>query len=111
MYIDLTRPYCLCVLLFLTLCFIYLGLKQKKALITLIPLIAFLAILISHILQITIFTQYYKMVLSNISLSIIWDFIFILLSYISYLWADETETKSKNKKSINNCLHWFWKKV
>ena len=43
--------------------------------------------------------------------SITWDFSFILLSYISYLWVDEVEAKYKNKKSIDNSLSWFWNKV
>ena len=37
--------------------------------------------------------------------------IMILLSYISYLWVDDIEAKEKNKKSIDNSLDWFWKKI
>ena len=39
------------------------------------------------------------------------DAIMIFLSYISYLWVDDIETKEKNKKSIDNSLEWFWKKI
>jgi len=50
-------------------------------------------------------------VLSNISFTMIFDLIFILLSFISYLWIDDIEAKVKKKKSIDNSLDWFWNKV
>ena len=39
------------------------------------------------------------------------DFVFILISFFSYLWVDDIEAKAKNKKSIDNSLDWFWKNV
>ena len=35
----------------------------------------------------------------------------IFISYASYLWVDDVETKAKKKKSIDNSLEWFWKNV
>ena len=40
--------------------------------------------------------------------SIIFDLVFIFLSFISYLWIDDVEAKVKKKKVIDNSLDWFW---
>ena len=39
------------------------------------------------------------------------DFVFILITFFSYLWVDDIEAKVKGTKSIDNSLDWFWKKV
>ena len=111
MYVDISNPFWLLVILFVNICLIYVGWKEKKAIVTLIPLLAFLALLVSHFLQITAFAEQYENVRNNIISSMTWDFSFILLSYTSYLWVDEVETKFRNKKSIDNSLSWFWNKV
>ena len=46
-----------------------------------------------------------------ITRSILVDFVFIFLSFISYLWIDEIQAKVENIKSIDNSLDWFWKRV
>ena len=48
---------------------------------------------------------------SILTKSITFDAIMIFLSYVAYLWVDDIEAKEKNKKSIDNSLEWFWKKV
>ena len=110
-YVDISNPLWLLVILFVNICFIYIGWKEKNSIVTLIPLLAFLTLLVSHFLQITVFSAQYEEVRGTIMSSITWDFSFILLSYISYLWVDEVEAKYKNKKSIDNSLSWFWNKV
>lgn len=111
MYVNLTDPFWVFMFLILTLCFICLGWREKNSIIALIPLVAFLIILVSHFLQTTLLAQNYADAMDKISKSMIWDFLFILLSYLSYLWVDELEVKYKNKKSIDNGLSWFWKEV
>ena len=39
------------------------------------------------------------------------DFVFTLVSFISYLWVDDIESKAIGKKSVDNSLDWFWKNV
>lgn len=39
------------------------------------------------------------------------DYIYILITFFGYLWIDDLESKVKNKKSVDNSLDWFWKKV
>ena len=43
--------------------------------------------------------------------SILVDFVFIFLSFISYLWIDDIQAKVEKKKSIDDSLSWFWAKV
>ena len=43
--------------------------------------------------------------------SMVLDFAFIFITFMSYLWVDELEAKKNNKKSIDNSLDWFWKQV
>ena len=37
--------------------------------------------------------------------------IFILVTFFSYLWVDDIEAKTFGKKSVDNTLDWFWKKI
>ena len=40
------------------------------------------------------------------------DFVFILVTFLAYLWADEVEAKAFNKKTINSKdIDWLFKKV
>ena len=46
-----------------------------------------------------------------LTVSLVVDFVFIFLSFISYLWVDDIQTKVEKKKSIDDSLNWFWAKV
>ena len=39
------------------------------------------------------------------------NFIFLFISFISYLWIDDIEAKKKNRKSVDNSLDWFWRET
>ena len=62
-----------------------------------------------HTFQSFVLTDELNLAIVTKSLGV--DAIMIFLSYIAYLWVDDIETKEKNKKSIDNSLEWFWKKV
>lgn len=110
MYIvNLSEPYNIIGALMVTLLFIIFGKEFKKSWLPAIALFIFLALLVIHTFQSTILIDvYYK---SMVTVSMCVDACMIFLSYISYLWVDDIETKAKNKKSIDNSLDWFWKKV
>ncbi len=110
MYVlNLTQPATVLIALLITILFIILGKEFKKSLLPAICLILFLGIILIHAFQSIVLTEEYYKVMATKSLGI--DAIMILLSYISYLWVDDIEAKAKNKKSIDNSLDWFWKKV
>lgn len=110
MYIvDLSRPYTIIGALMLTLLFIILGKEFKKSLLPAIPLFLFLILLLIHTFQSTVLTDLVYKSMVTVSMGV--DACMIFLSYISYLWVDDIETREKNKKSIDNSLDWFWKKI
>lgn len=109
MYIvDLSNPYAIVMALMFTVLFIILGREFKKSILPAICLGVFLVLILIHTFQSFAVAEAYKAMLTK-SISI--DAIMIFLSYISYLWVDDIEAKEKNKKSIDNSLDWFWKKV
>lgn len=56
-------------------------------------------------------SEEFRYLAANLSRCIAIDFVFILISFFAYLWVDDIETKKLGKKSIDNSLDWFWKKV
>ena len=74
-------------------------------------LFAYLTILVVHVAQIATLSEEYRYLLTTLSRCIVIDFIFVLMAFFSYLWVDDLEAKSKGKKSIDNSLDWFWKKI
>lgn len=107
--INLTSPYAMLGALVYTLFFIILGKKIKKSILPAIALFTFLILISVHTVQLTMLvdTIHRSIVISSMTV----DSVMLLLSYISYLWVDDIEAKAKNKKSIDNSLDWFWKKI
>ena len=110
MYIlDLTQPSGMLLALSVTVLCIVLGKEFKKSFLPAISLSIFLVLILIHTFQsVVLVDAYYKAMVTK-SLGV--DALMIFLSYIAYLWVDDIEAKEKNKKSIDNSLEWFWKKV
>ena len=107
--INLSDPYAIVIALMFTVLLIILGKEFKKSILPAIGLGVFLVLIVMHVLQSFAVTELmYKSILTR---SITIDAIMIFLSYIAYLWIDDIEAKEKNKKSIDDSLDWFWKKV
>lgn len=97
--------------LLLTVCVILLGKEVKRSAIPAILLLLYLAFIVMHIVQMVTLPEEYSYLSGQLSNCITYDFLFILVTYIAYLWIDDIEAKFRNKKSIDNSLDWFWKKV
>ena len=95
----------------LTICVIILGKEVKRSAIPAALLLFYLALIVMHIVQLITLPAEYSNLSGQLTHCLTYDFIFILLTYISYLWIDDIEAKFRNKKSIDNSLEWFWKKV
>ena len=110
--IDITTPVIIVQLVAIIILLLVLGRINKKAFFPAISLFVFLSLLVVHISQYMssdmIVTAEMRSILTR-SMTI--DFVFILVSFISYLWIDDVETKFRKKKSIDNSLDWFWSKV
>lgn len=109
--IDLTDPLVTILFLIAIICAIFLGHEVKRAIIPAIALLITISLLVIHTVQLFAFGDSYMEYQIIISNSIIYDFGFILITYIAYLWIDDIEAKHRNKKSIDNSLDWFWSKI
>ena len=108
--INLTEPFVLFVALLLFVLVLWFSYQSKKSVITGIMLFIFIAMLTLHALEFSIG----NLTTEGLSItlrSIIFDLVFIFLSFISYLWIDDIESKLKKKKAIDNSLDWFWSKI
>ena len=103
---DMSNPLTLLLMLAVTVLLIFLSQEVKQ-----IMLFAYLIILVVHVAQIATLSEEYRYLLTTLSRCIVIDFIFVLMTFFSYLWVDDLEAKSKGKKSIDNSLDWFWKKI
>ena len=108
---DISNPLTLILMLAATVLLIFLAQEVKKSVVSAIILFAYLVILIMHVAQIATLPEEFRYMLTTLSRCIVIDFIFILISFFSYLWVDDIEAKAEGKKSIDNSLDWFWKKI
>lgn len=109
--IDFTNPITILTALALFLLILFLARHTKKSLIIGIILFVFLGIIIAHTVEMTVSGISNDVNVKAYATSIAIDFIFIFLSFFSYLWIDDIEAKEMKKKSVDNSLEWFWSKV
>ena len=108
--INFSEPLALFIALLLFVLVLWFSYESKKSVITGIMLFIFISILVSHALEFAM-GNLTEEGLSSTLHSIIFDLIFVFLSFISYLWIDDIEAKVKKKKVVSNSLDWFWSKI
>ncbi len=109
--VDFTDPVMVVLALMLFVAVVFLGKHLKKSIIPGILLAVFLAIIIIYCIQYLTVPIGETEVLPIIIQSAMVDLAFIFITFISYLWIDDVETKAKSKKSIDNSMDWLWKNV
>lgn len=108
---DISNPLTLLLMVAATALLIFLSQEVKKSYIGAITLFAYLILLVIHVAQVATLSEEYRYLLTTLSRCIVIDFVFVLITFFSYLWVDDIETKVNGKKSIDNSLDWFWKKI
>lgn len=108
---DISSPLTLVLMLAVTVLLIFLAQEIKKSYIGTILLFAYLLILIMHVAQIATLSEEFRYMITTLSKCIAIDFVFVLISFFSYLWVDDMQAKVEGKESIDNTLDWFWKKI
>lgn len=108
---DISNPLTLLLMLAVTVLLIFLAQEIKKSYVAAIMLFAYLITLIMHVSQLATLSEEFRYMISTLSRCIAIDFVFVLITFFSYLWVDDIEAKVKGKKSIDNSLDWFWKKI
>lgn len=108
---DITNPLTLILMLAATILLIFLSQEIKKSAVAGFVLLVYLGVLIVHVAQLVTLSEEFRFLSETLARCIAVDFGFILVTFFAYLWADDVEAKANNKKSINNSLDWFWKKI
>lgn len=109
--INFTNMGTLTLALVLYLLVLMLAKETKKSIFPGIMLVVFLVILVIHSVLLSLADPTQEEYLQSITKTIAVDLVFVFLSFITYLWIDEIESKLKKKKTINAGLDWFWKKI
>lgn len=108
---NIANPITLLLMLAITLILIFLGKETKKGYITAIALFIYLALLIWHVVQILTLSSEFFDFKPTLTSCLAVDFAMILLSFLSYLWVDELESRTGKKKRIDSGMDWFWGKI
>ena len=112
MFVDLTNPLTVALLVIATSLLIFLARELKKPYIAALPLVFFLGLILVHSIQIANIPEAnYELQRSLVIGSIAIDLIMIFVTFFGYLWIDDIACKFYKKKSIDNSLDWFWKQV
>ena len=108
---DISNPLTLLLMVAATGLLIFLAQEIKKSAVAGLVLVAYLGVLIVHVAQLVSLSEEFRYLSETLSRCVAVDFGFLLVSFFAYLWTDDLEAKANNKKSINNSLDWFWKKI
>ena len=108
--INFTNPLTLLLATLIFVLVLILSKETKKSAITAIMLFVFVGLLVFHVV-ILITGNVAREYISDTIATMVFDLVFVLISFISYLWVDDIEAKFKQKKSIDNSLDWFWGKI
>ena len=108
---NVANPITLILMLAITLILIFVGKETKKGYFIAIALLVFLVLLLWHVTQILTIAPDYEEAKQTLTSCLTIDFIMILLSFLSYLWIDELESRTGKKKSYESGLDWFWGKA
>ena len=109
---NLTDPITLLLITIATTLFIFLSQEIKKSMVAVIPLFAFVVLLVVHTVQIITLKDAFSYLYSTLCYNMILDFIFVLITFLGYLWADDVEAKALNKKILNSKgIDWLFKNV
>jgi len=107
--INISQIETLVLVLIFTMLAIYLGRETKKSIIPGLVLFAYLLLLLSYIIQLSILNS--QDIVGILTKCIAINFMLILQTYLGYLWVDNISAKKDKKKTINDGLDWLWGKV
>lgn len=109
---DLTNLLTLFLVLVATVLLIYLSQELKRSIVVAIPLFAFVIDLVIHTIQTLTLSPDYAYLFNKLCMNMGIDFVFLVLTFLAYLWADDVEAKQFHKKTINGKgLDWLFKEI
>ncbi len=109
---DLTNLFSLALIVAAVILFIFLSQEIKNSIVMLFPLFGFLIDLTIHFIQILTLKPQYSYLYRTLVINLGIDYVFLLICFLAYLWADTVEAKAKNKKILNSKgIDWLFKDV
>ena len=94
-----------------TLAIIALARKTEKSSLPAILIAINLGLLLYHSYVLNQLPRIFSGEISQIYLCLAMDFLWLLISFLGYLWIDDIVAIKFKKKSYDNSLAWFWDKL
>ena len=94
-----------------TVAVIALSRKMEKPTLPAILIVLYLGLLLYHSYVLNELPRVFTEGISQLYLCLAMDFIWLLLSFLGYLWIDDIVAIKFRKKSYDNSLAWFWDKL
>ena len=90
---------------------IALAKKTEKPAILGVMIVVNLGMLLYHTYIVNGLPTYLENEVSQTYLCIAMDFLWLLISFLGYLWVDDIRGIKLNKKNYDNTMAWFWNKL
>ena len=85
--------------------------KIERPILPGVLIILYLLLLVYHSYVLNNIPVELEAAISQVYLCIAMDFLWLLISFLGYLWIDDIAATKFNKKSYDNSLTWFWDKL
>lgn len=90
---------------------IALARKVEKPVFPGVLIIVNLGLLLYHTYVLNTLPAFFEAQISQTHLCLAMDFLWLLISFLGYLWIDDIRAVKFNKKSYDNSMSWFWNKL
>ena len=85
--------------------------KIERPILPGILIILYLLLLVYHSYVLNNIPAELEAAISQVYLCIAMDFLWLLISFLGYLWIDDIAATKFNKKNYDNSLTWYWDKL
>ena len=85
--------------------------KVEKPIFTGLLIVINLALLLYHSYVLNQLPAFMEAQISQTYLCLAMDFLWLLISFLGYLWIDDIRAVKFHKKSYDNSMSWFWNKL
>lgn len=96
---------------FVTVGVIAISKKTEKPAFSGTMIVIFLGILLYHTYIINHLPAIFEDQISQTYLCLAMDFLWLLISFLGYLWIDDIRGIKLRKKNYDNSMAWFWSKL
>lgn len=90
---------------------VFISKKSESGFLIAILIFLIIGVLIYHSVALESLPSLNQTAISGVYHCIAIDLIFLLITFVSYLWIDDIIAKKKQLKSYDDSLSWFWNKL